>query len=124
MRDAATPPDDGPDAHHATTPTPQQRAANIRANAAEVWARVQEWRDSPNWHDDETNRRRYQLTADTIAMLDAVPEPRTHIEVSVLIDAIRPILTEWRPSRPGPEQAIYVAVERLQDATATGNSDW
>ncbi|MGW0430943.1 hypothetical protein ACWDV4_00105 [Micromonospora sp. NPDC003197] len=123
MRDAATPPDDGPDAHHPTTPTPQQRAANIRANAAEVWERVQEWRDSPNWHGNETNQRRYQLTANAINALDAVPDPRTHAEVSALISAVRPILAEWRPSRPGPEQAIYAAIERLDHAATTDSTD-
>jgi hypothetical protein len=116
MRDAATPPDDGHDAHPGTTPTPQQRAAAIRAAAAEVMARVEECRNSPGWRDDDTNGRRYQLTVEGVAALDKLPDPETHEAISALVDAIRPILSAWRPSRPGPEQAIFASVESLQRA--------
>ncbi|MEQ4300541.1 hypothetical protein ABNF97_03960 [Plantactinospora sp. B6F1] len=116
MRDAATPPDDGHDAHPDTTPTPKQRAAAIRSAAAEVLARVQEWRNSPNWHDNDANHHRYQLTLDTIAMLDKLPNPESQETGSPLVDAIGPVLAAWRPSRPGPEQAIFASVERLQRA--------
>ncbi|MGX7676783.1 hypothetical protein [Plantactinospora sp. DSM 117369] len=114
MRDAATPPDDGHDALLNATPVPQQRAAAIRTAAAEVVTRVQEWRDSPNWHDNEANRHRYQLTVDTIATLDKLPNPGSQETVPLLVDAIGLVLAAWRPSRPGPEQAIFASVERLQ----------
>ncbi|MEN3610971.1 hypothetical protein AAH979_15605 [Plantactinospora sp. ZYX-F-223] len=107
MRDAATPPDDGHDAAPDGSPTtPQQRAAAIRAAAGEVLARVQEWRNSPHWREDETNRRRYQITVDAIASLDRLPDPEPQETVLPLVDAIGPVLAAWRPSRPGPEQAI------------------
>lgn len=116
MRDAATPPNDGHDAQLDTAPTPQQSATTIRAAAAEVLIRVQEWRSSPNWRDDDTNRHRYQLTLDAVAAIDKLPDPEA---VPALVDAVRPLLAEWRPSRPSDQQAIYAAVERLQNV-ATG----
>lgn len=114
MRDAATPSDDGHDAPPDSTPTPQQRAAAIRAAAAEVLTRVQEWRNSPHWRDDYTSHHWYQVTMDTVAKLDKLPDPDGPEAVAVLDDAVRPILATWRPSRPGPQQAIYAAVERLR----------
>ncbi|RKR89950.1 hypothetical protein BDK92_4314 [Micromonospora pisi] len=113
MCDTATPPDDGPSAHQSSAPTPAQQAAAIRAHAAEVLARVQEWHDAPGWQDNDTNQRRYRLTADAVGQLDALPDPEHSDGLAALVDAIHPILTEWRPGRPGPEQAIYAAVERL-----------
>ncbi|MGW4463035.1 hypothetical protein [Micromonospora sp. NPDC004704] len=117
MRDTATPPDDGPSARQPEAPTPQQRAATIREYTTEVLARVEQWRGSPAWHDDEINRRRYNVTVDAAAQLDALPDPVHQDSLVVMVDAIRPILNEWRPSRPGNEQAIYAAVERLGRAT-------
>ncbi|MEV4756017.1 hypothetical protein AB0J86_13015 [Micromonospora sp. NPDC049559] len=114
MRDAATPPDDDRDAQPPAALTPQQRAANIRAAAAEVLARLQEWRDSPNWPGDTINLRRYHRTADAVSALNSLPDVDTLDDLAALVDAIRPILIEWRPSRPGPKQAIYVATERLR----------
>lgn len=113
MRDTATP-DDGPSAHLPNAPTPQQHAAAIRAHAAEVLTRVQQWRDGPAWQNDDTNRRRYRLTDDAISELNGLPDPRDHDGLAVLIRAIHPLLAEWQPSRPGTEQVIYAAVERLQ----------
>ena len=111
MRPADTPPDDGPDASR----TLQERAAAIRAHAHDILDRVHTWQASPNWQPTDTNQRRYRLTVEAIAALHALPDPKTPEDLAVLIDAVRPILTEWRPSRPGSEQAIYAAVERLQD---------
>ncbi|GIG90920.1 hypothetical protein [Plantactinospora endophytica] len=70
-----------------------------------------EWRNSPHWRDDDTNRYRYQLTLDTVATLDKLPDSEMYDAVSALVDAIRPIITTWRPSRPSPQQAICAAVE-------------
>ncbi|MDG4760745.1 hypothetical protein [Micromonospora sp. WMMD710] len=116
MRDADTPPQEPADRHAHADPTPRQQAAVIRAAAAEVHQRVQEWRTSPAWQDTPTNAHRHQATTDAVAALDAVPEPSTADELAGLVEAIQPILAEWRPSRPGPEQQIYVAVERLRKA--------
>jgi hypothetical protein len=117
MRDAATPPENDPDVQTRAAPTPEQHAANIRAAAAEVLARVDEWRRSASWHDSQANRWRFQLTVEAVTTLDALPEPDTHETIAPLTDAIRSILTAWRPSRPGGEQSIQVAVERLERAT-------
>ncbi|MFG1885464.1 hypothetical protein [Micromonospora sp. NPDC049102] len=117
MRDADTPPHEPDDHLHAHAElAPRQQAAVIRAAAAEVHQRVQEWRKSPAWQDTPTNAHRHQATSDAVAALDAVPEPSTEDELAEVVDAIRPLLAEWRPSRPGPEQQIYVAVERLRKA--------
>src|SRR3982750_4427368 len=35
----------------------------IQQLTAEVWRRVQEWHDSPDWQDNERNRDRYDVTA-------------------------------------------------------------
>ncbi|MEV5208215.1 hypothetical protein AB0K35_12160 [Micromonospora sp. NPDC053740] len=117
MRDADTPPQDPADRPYARTElTPRQRAAVIRTAAAEVRQRVQEWRDSPGWQDTPTNAYRHQATVVALAALDALPEPATDQELAGLVDAVRPVIAEWRPSRPGPEQQIFIAVERLQKA--------
>jgi hypothetical protein len=88
----------------------------VRAAAGEVWRRVSEWRDSPTWRDDETNRRRYEVTAQAIAVLDALPDPTDGDSAAAVAEAVRPIAETWRPNRAGPEQAIYAAVDRLRDA--------
>ncbi|MGW2623336.1 hypothetical protein [Micromonospora taraxaci] len=117
MRDADTPPQEPANHLHARAElTPRQQAAVIRAVAAEVHQRVQEWRNSPAWQDTPTNAHRHQATMDAVAALGAVPEPSNEDQLTEVIDAIRPLLAEWRPSRPGPEQQIYVAVERLRKA--------
>jgi hypothetical protein len=117
MRDADTPPQEPADHLHARAElTPRHQAAIIRAAAAEVHQRVQEWRNSPAWQDTPTNAHRHQATMDALAALDAVAKPGTENELAEVIDAVRPLLAEWRPSRPGPEQQIFVAVERLRKA--------
>ncbi|MGC4810575.1 hypothetical protein ACLQ29_08630 [Micromonospora sp. DT228] len=117
MRDADTPPQEPADRLDARTElTPRQQAAVIRTAAAEVHQRVQEWRHSPGWQDTATNAYRYQATVVAVAALDALPEPATDQELSGLVDAVRPLLAEWRSSRHGPEQQIFVAVERLHKA--------
>ncbi|MBM0203793.1 hypothetical protein JNW90_12220 [Micromonospora sp. STR1s_5] len=117
MRDADTPPQEPADRLN-TRPelTPRQQAALIRSAAAEVRQRVQEWRNSLGWQDTPTNAYRHQATVVAVAALDALPEPATDQELAGLVDAVRPVLAEWRPSRPGPEQQIFIAVERLQKA--------
>lgn len=117
MRDADTPPQDPTDRHHSRTGlTPRQQSALIRAAAAEVYERVQEWRNSPRWQDTPTNAQRYEATVGAVTALDLLPEPATAEELTELSDAVRPLLVEWRPSRPGPEQSIFAAVERLRRA--------
>ncbi|MET8283609.1 hypothetical protein [Micromonospora sp. NPDC005174] len=117
MRDADTPPQEPADDLYARTElSPRQRAAVIRTAAAEVRQRVQEWRKSPGWQDTPTNAYRYQATVVAVAALEALPEPATDQELAGLVKAVRPVLAEWRPSRPGPEQQIFVAVELLQRA--------
>nr|MDT0658975.1 hypothetical protein [Micromonospora sp. DSM 115978] len=119
MRDEPTTPDPGnPDPRPDTPLTPQQRAAAIRAAAVEVLTRVQEWRDAPGWAGTPANQRRYQITATAVAQLDNAPEPDPDRDDALmpLVDAVRPILTEWRTNRPGAEQAIFAAVERLRTA--------
>lgn len=111
MRDA-TPEDERPDADRPAVPTPNQRAEQLRAAAAEVRTRTQEWRDSPHWRDTDDNRRRYRLTIDTCTAIEA--HPGTAEEHDALVDTIRALVTLWGPSRPGPEQAVHVAIERLR----------
>ncbi|MFF0825119.1 hypothetical protein ACFYUR_32515 [Micromonospora haikouensis] len=115
MRDADTPPQDpADDRSHSAALTPQQRADLIRAAAAEVRDRVQAWRDNPNWRNTPANSHRYETTIGVIDALGQLPAPDTKEAVASLADAVRPVIVEWRPSRPGPEQAIYAAVERLR----------
>jgi hypothetical protein len=117
MRDADTPPQEPADHLYIRTGlTPRQQAALIRAAAAEVYERVQEWRNSLGWQDTPTNVHRHQATVSAVAGLDALPEPAAAEDLAGLIDAVRPLLAEWRPSRPGPEQQIFAAVERLRRA--------
>jgi hypothetical protein len=117
MRDEPTTPNtSNPDPRADTPLTPQQRATAIRAAAAEVLTRVQEWCSAPGWPDTPANRRRYQATADAVDQLDTLSDPDSNDDLRPLNDAVRPILTEWRPSRPGTEQAIFAAVERLRAA--------
>ncbi|MEU1588783.1 hypothetical protein [Micromonospora sp. NPDC005710] len=117
MRDADTPPQEPADHFHARAElTPRQQAAAIRAAAAEVRQRVQEWRDSSAWQNTPTNAHRHQATLAGVAALDAVPEPTTTEELTEFVDAVLPLVAEWRPSRPGAEQQIFVAVERLRKA--------
>ncbi|WP_422753551.1 hypothetical protein [Micromonospora sp. WMMD708] len=114
MRDADTPPQDpADDRSHPAALTPQQRADLIRAAAAEVRERVQAWRDNPNWRNTPANSHRYETTVGAIGVLNELPEPETEEAVASLADAVRPVVAEWRPSRPGPEQSIYAAVESL-----------
>jgi cytochrome P450 len=94
---------------------PKQYTDQIRALTAEVWRRVQEWHDKPDWVDDERNRHRYQLIAKAVAQLDALPDPERVDGVAAIIDAIKPISAEWRPHYAGPEQSIYAAVDRLRN---------
>ncbi len=91
-------------------------AGTVRTAAAEVWRRVGEWRDAPTWRDDETNRRRYDVTAHAVAAVDGLPDPADRDGVAALAEAVRPVAEPWRPNRAGPEQAIYAAVDRLRDA--------
>lgn len=117
MRDADTPPQDPADRPYTRTGlTPRQQSALIRAAAAEVYERVQEWRNSPRWQDTPTNAHRYQATVGAVTALDLLSEPVTAENLTELFDAVRPLLVEWRPSRPGPEQQIFAAVERLRKA--------
>ncbi|WBC12793.1 hypothetical protein O7600_16545 [Micromonospora sp. WMMA1998] len=117
MRDADTPPQEPADRRYAdTAPTPQEHAARIRAAAAEVRERVQDWRHAPGWQETPTNALRYAVTADAVAALSALPKPETLEDLAATVDAVRPVLAEWRPSRPGPEQQIFAAVERLRQA--------
>lgn len=115
MRDADTPPQEPADRPRPRTGlTPRNQAALIRAAAAEVHERVQEWRDTPGWQDTPTNAQRHQATVAAVAALDALPDPVVAEELTELVDAIRPLLVEWRPSRPGSEQHVFAAVERLR----------
>ncbi|MFG1674143.1 hypothetical protein [Micromonospora sp. NPDC049282] len=117
MRDADTPPQEPADRRYAdTTLTPQEHAARIRAAAAEVYERVQEWRHAPDWQETPTNAHRYAVTADAVTALSVLPEPATLESLAAIVGAVRPVLAEWRPSRPGPEQQIFAAVERLRQA--------
>ncbi|WP_146603551.1 hypothetical protein [Micromonospora endophytica] len=116
MRDADTPPQEPVSRPNTPTLTPRERAFLIRSAAAEVYERVQEWRSAPGWQDTPMNAHRHQATVSAITALDALPEPTTADELAGLLDTARPLLLEWRPSRPGPEQQIFVAVERLQRA--------
>ncbi|MER5458928.1 hypothetical protein ABT008_29600 [Micromonospora sp. NPDC002389] len=116
MRDADTPPQEPADRTHIPSLTPREQAARIRAAAVEVLERVEEWRNSPGWQDTPMNAHRHQATVRAVAALDALPEPATTDDLTGLLNAIRSLLFEWRPSRPGPEQQIFAAVERLRRA--------
>jgi hypothetical protein len=105
---------DDPSNPNAANRTPKELADEIRAYAAEVFRRVEEWRSAPDWLDDERNRRRYAITAGAIAALDQVPDPQQVDELGPIVAAVQPILDEWQPSWAGPQQAIYAAVDRLR----------
>ena len=77
MRDADTPPQEPADRPNAAARTPQEHAARIRAAAAEVYERVQEWRNTPGWQDTPPNTHRHAMTVSAVAALDALPEPET-----------------------------------------------
>jgi uncharacterized protein YfaQ (DUF2300 family) len=79
----------------------------IRAALSEVWARVNEWREAPHWHDDE---ERYERSAAAVSAADKAED------LAALVDAVRPLLDVWRPNRAGPEQAIFAAVDRIRAA--------
>jgi hypothetical protein len=115
MREPVTRKDDDQD--------PAQLVAEIRHLAAEVWRRVQEWHDSPDWQDTERNRHRYDLTARTIAAFDDRSDPEQPVTVNAMSKVLTPILTEWRPALAGPEQAIYAAVDRLRTAIGRIRND-
>ncbi|WFE29852.1 hypothetical protein O7623_12005 [Solwaraspora sp. WMMD791] len=107
MRDDPTP-ETHPDPERLAT-----HAAAIRAAAAELLTRVHEWRNSPHWQDTPTNQHRYRTTVDACAQLDALPHPTTPDQLAAMAATIRPASTVWLPSRPGPQQAIHAAAERL-----------
>lgn len=90
-----------------------QETAAVRRAANEVRRRVIEWRESPLWQDNDTNRDRHELTIRAVTAVDDLPETA---ETSQLVQAVRPIVEAWRPNRAGPEQAIYAAVDRLREA--------
>jgi hypothetical protein len=120
MRDADTPPQEPTDDRsHPAVLTPRQRAALIRRAATEVRDRVQEWRERPNWHNSPANSHRYATTIRAIDALAGLPDPDTEDAIAHLVEAVRPVVMEWRPGRPGPEQSIYVAVERLWRSITT-----
>ncbi|WP_147252603.1 hypothetical protein [Micromonospora endolithica] len=121
MRDADTPPQElSNDQPHPAALTPQQRADLIRAAAAEVRERVQEWRNHPGWRNTPVNSHRHETTVNAIDALGQLPDPDTEEAVARLADVVRPVVVEWRPSRPGPEQPIYAAVERLRRSITVG----
>ncbi|MFV2013370.1 MULTISPECIES: hypothetical protein [unclassified Micromonospora] len=107
MRDDPTP-DPRPDPERLATD-----AAAIRAAAAELLTRVHEWRNSPHWQDTPTNQHRYRTTVDTCAQLDGLPDPTTPDHLAEVVDTVRPAYMVWLPSRPGRQQAIHAAAERL-----------
>ncbi|WP_141713996.1 hypothetical protein [Micromonospora inyonensis] len=115
MRDADTPPQEPDDRHqNLDGHTARQRARAIRAAVIEVHARVREWRSQPGWQNTPANVHRYETTVNVFRAVESMPEPDSAVAVAQLVEAVRPLLTEWRPGRPGPEQQIFVAVERLR----------
>ncbi|MDG4764411.1 hypothetical protein O7632_09885 [Solwaraspora sp. WMMD406] len=97
------------------------RAAAIRAAAAELLTRVTEWRNSPHWQDTPTNQHRYRTTVDACAQLDALPDPVTPDHLADMTTTIRPACAVWNPSRPGSQQAIHAAAERLSASVVRSN---
>ncbi len=91
----------------------QAAASAVRRAANEVRRRVIEWRESPLWQDNDTNRDRHELTIRAVTKVDALPETP---EPRQLAETVRPIVEAGRPTRAGPEQAIYAAVDRLREA--------
>ncbi|WJK43304.1 hypothetical protein O7608_13385 [Solwaraspora sp. WMMA2056] len=88
-------------------------AAAIRAAAAELLTRVHEWRNSPHWQDTPTNQHRYRTTVDTCAQLDSLPDPSTPDQLADMVNTVRTAYMVWLPSRPGVQQAIHAAAERI-----------
>jgi hypothetical protein len=89
-----------------------QPSPDIHAALAEVWRRVAEWHDSPHWTDEDRNRHRYETTAVAYEAARQLP----HTDTDALAKAVQPIVDTWRPNRPGPQQTIHAAVDRLRDA--------
>jgi len=96
--------------------TAASHATEIRAAAAEVWRRIAEWRASTRYDDSAANQHRYDQADQVTKALADVPTTGDDTETRQVIAAVQPILTTWRTGRPGPEQAIYAAVERLRHA--------
>ncbi|WFE30081.1 hypothetical protein O7623_13225 [Solwaraspora sp. WMMD791] len=97
-------------------PDPERLAAHadaIRAAAAELLTRVTEWRNSPHWQDTPTNHHRYHTTVGACTQLDSLPDPTTPEHLADMAATVRPACGVWRPTRPGPQQAIHAAAERL-----------
>ena len=92
---------------------PTAGADAVRVATAEVLRRVNEWRESPRWRDDDANRERYDRTVRAADALDELSESAGAVDVT---EAVRPIIETWRPNRVGPEQATYAAVDRLLEA--------
>jgi hypothetical protein len=64
-----------------------QPIRDIHTELTEVWRRVREWHDSPQWTDDEHDRRRYEVTA---AAVDAAHKSGT--DPVALTKAVQPIV--------------------------------
>lgn len=89
---------------------PDEQVEEIRRLTAEVWRRVQEWHDAPDWQDNEQNRHRYELTNTVVTAL------QDSTNYGAATEAVRPLINEWHPRYAGPEQAIYAAIARLRAA--------
>jgi hypothetical protein len=113
MRDADLPPDHP--GHDGDGALPRaDRTQGIRTAAAEVLRHVQEWHDSPNWRGKPAEIRRYQVTVDAFSTLPASETPEAVVR---LVETAHRVIAEWRSARPGSAQAVYAAVQRLQQAT-------
>ncbi|WP_203923751.1 hypothetical protein [Rugosimonospora africana] len=99
--------------------TPSQLDADIRAAAAEVFARVQAWHDSPAWCGGQDDRRGYADVVLAIIDIDEVPEPVDYAGLWRLTRAVAPILNHSWPDDPGPARDLATAVEALRRTTVT-----
>jgi hypothetical protein len=99
--------------------TPSQLDADIRAAAAEVFARVQAWHDSPAWCGGRDDRRGYAGVVLAIVDMDELPEPTDYAGLWRLTRAVTPILNHPWPDDPGPAQDLAEAVEALRRTTVT-----
>ncbi len=99
--------------------TPSQLDADIRAAAAEVFARAQAWHDSPAWCGRHDDRRGYADVVLAIVDIDEVPEPTSYAGLWRLARAVAPILNHAWPDEPGPARDLAEAVEALRCTTVT-----
>jgi hypothetical protein len=86
-------------------------AADIRAAATDVLARVETWHRAPGWSRDYA--RQYETATRARVALANLP---AGAPTTTVADAVLPVLNAWWPSTAGPAAELSAAIERLRTA--------